>query len=466
MIFAAALLAGIAAPAIAQQFPPAPPIGEPKPFNVPAYESYTLANGMEVTLIPYGVTPKTVVSLRIYAGAVDEGGDTWLSDLTADMMKQAAGNRDAAAIATAAADMGGGLSTGVSGDVTSVSMNVLSEHAADAIALVGDVARRPAFPAGELARVKGNWSRQLAQALADPGSLADAALARTYYGTQHPYGSLFPSAAKLDGYTIDQVKRFYADNFGAKRARLYIAGKFDAASVKAAVEAAFGDWKAGAERRMLPPTPVKGPQLVLVDRPGAPQTTLRIAYPAPAPGTTGDIPLRVTDALLGGSFSSRITRNIREDKGYTYSPYSSYDHTPYGGRWTFNADVTTAVTGASLSEVFKEMRTLQTTPPPAEEATGMGRYLAGLFAIQNATAPALVGTLAERDALGLPDNWLQNYVPAVLAVSPQAMTQAAEATLPIDQATLVVVGDLATVEPQLKALPELKGATFKRVTVP
>ncbi len=465
------LLAGlalIAAPLAAQTPPPAlpaPPIGAPKPFMVPASETYTLPNGMGVTLIPYGNAPKVTMVLQVYAGNLEEGRDPWLADLAGSMMKEGAGSRDSAALATAAAGMGGNLGVRVGYTGTSISMSGLSEFAPQAVALIGDVARRPTFPAGEFDRVKANSARSLTQSLAQPGMLADYALARATYG-DHPYGRILPTPAQLNGYTLDQVKRFYATNFGAQRARLYVAGRFDAAQVKAAVQQAFGDWQKGAARLSLVPTAAPGPRVLLVDRPDAPQSTIRLDWASPLAGSDGDIPLRVANALLGGSFSSRITRNIREDKGYTYSPGSGIAQRPGDARWTFDADVTTAVTGASLKEVFQEIRTLQSTPPSAEEAGGMRSYNAGLFVLRSSDSASLIGQLATRDALGLPADWLDRYVPATMAVSDAQFSSAIRQSLPLDKFTLVVVGDLAKVKPQLDALPELKGVPVQTVTVP
>lgn len=460
----AALVA--ATPALAQSYPPAPPIGSPKPFNVPASETYTLPNGMIVTLVPYGAVPKTFMMLDVYAGGVNEDDKVWLSQLAAEMTKQGAAGKTAGQIATAAADMGGNLNVSPGEEKTSFAIDVLSEHIGHAVALLGDVATRPDFPAAEFDRVKADAVRRLALTMSQPGTLATAALFKRYYGATHPYGRYVPTQAQLSAYTLADAKRFYAANFGAKRAHLYIAGRFDTAAAKAAIEQAFGGWAAGADRARVPYTPTTGPAVLLVDRPGAPQSTLRLAFPAPAGASAGDVPERVSNALLGGAFSSRITRNIREDKGYTYSPGSSIQFWPGAGTWVFQADVTSTATGASLTEVYKEIRRLQTETPPAEEVAGSRNYLAGLFAIQNATAASLVNSMAQRDALGWPKDWLQTYVPAVLAVTPAQVRQAAVATQPLDKATLVVVGDLTSVEPQLKALPELKGVTFQRVTVP
>lgn len=456
-----------AAPAFAQDgFPPAPPIGEPKPFKLPATETYSLPNGMLVTLVPYGVAPKVVVSLRVRAGEIAAGDRTWLASLNAEMMKEGAAGRGSAALATAAAGMGGDLDVSAGMQTTSVSINVLSEYAPAAVALIGDVALRPDLPASEFARVKANLDRRLSQALAQPGTLADVALGRAIYGPNHPYGRLIPSQAQLAGYTIADVKAFHDGQFGARRAHLYIAGRFDAAAVKAAIEKSFRGWAAGPDPVKLASPHQPGPKVILIDRPGAPQSTLRLAFDAPLAGSAADIPQRVTNSLLGGAFSSRITANIREDKGYTYSPYSDVDFSPSDALWSFNADVTTGVTGPALGEVFKEIRRMQTEPASIEESKGIRTYMAGLFAISNSTSGAVVGTLATRDILDLPADWTDTYVPAVLAVTPEQMMASAKADYPIGKGTLVVVGDLKTVVPQLKALPELANVPFQTVTVP
>lgn len=465
-MFAIAAALFVASPALAQQLPPAPPIGDPKPFRLPAGETYRLANGMDVTLVPYGIAPKVVVSLRVRAGNAVEGKDVWLADVTAELMKEGAGGRTAQQIATAAAGMGGDLNVGASLQTSSISMNVLSDHAADAVLLIGDVATHPALPASELARVKANLARNLTVALSQPGTLADIALARTVYGPDHPYGRVMPSQAQLAAYTIADVQRFYTGQFGAKRAHLYIVGQFDAVAVKAAIDKAFGSWTPGPAPALIEAQHASGPKVILIDRPGAPQATVRLAFDASDAGSDADIPQRVTNALLGGAFSSRITTNIREDKGYTYSPFSGVTFNPQDALWTFEADITTAQTGPAMAEVFKEIRRMQTEPVGAEEAKGIRTYLAGIFAIQNSTAGAVAGTLAQRDLLGLPTDWTDRYVPAVLAVTPEQMMASAKQDYPLGKLTLIVVGDLKTVEPQLKALPELSDVPFQRVSVP
>jgi hypothetical protein len=222
------LAAPVAAPA-QQGFPKQmPATGTPKPFRVPASESFTLPNGMQVTLIPYGITPTAVVSLRVYAGALNQGDDIWLPLLTAQMLREGAAGRTGAQIAEQAASLGGNLGVGAGTHETSMTLNVLSEHAPAAVRLIADVARRPDFPQAELERVRAGLLRNLAVARTTPGSSADAALSAAYYGDKHPYGRLFPTEAQLKNYGIGDVRRFYASNYGAQRARLYVAGRFDA----------------------------------------------------------------------------------------------------------------------------------------------------------------------------------------------------------------------------------------------
>lgn len=460
----AALGLGLQPVAAQPAYPPMPDIGTPKPFKVPGAETYRLANGMQVTLIPFGKVPKATISLRVYAGGLNEEGRTGLASLAAQMLREGAGGRNGADIAAAAAGMGGNLSVGNSLHETSVGLGVLSDRAGDAIRLIGDIAMKPDFPASEFERVKQSYLRQIAVARSQPQVAADVALAAAYYGADTPYGRLIPADDQVKAYALDDVRRFHAANFGAGRARLYVAGQFDRAVVKAAIEQVFGGWATGPERLRLAPRPQVGPRVILVDRPGASQSTLRLTFPAPAAGDPRDLPFRVTNALLGGSFTSRITRNIREEKGYTYSPGSGIAFNPGEGAWTFNADVTTDLTGAALKEVFGEIRTLQTEAVPDEEGAGIRTWLAGTFVLQNASPGGLINSIATRDFHGLPADWLTTYVPGVLAVTNADIRRLAQAQLPLERMTLVVVGDLSKVEPQLKALPELQSWQFQRVT--
>ena len=268
------------------------------------------------------------------------------------------------------------------------------------------------------------------------------------YG-DHPYGRLFPTEPMLSGYTLDQVRTFHRQHFGGNRARLYVAGVFDRAAMEAAVRQAFGTW-APADAPPAPPPPAPRDRgFALIDRPGAPQSTILIGLRVPDPSNPAWIPLDVTDSLLGGSFGSRITSNIREQKGYTYSPHSSVTANVKTSHWVEAADVTTAVTGPALQEIVGEIARLRTEAPAAPELQGIQKNLAGSFVVGNASRAGVIGQLAFVDRHGLGNDYLAKYVERVNAVTPDQVRLTAEQYLLPDKMTVVVVGDAKTVKEQV-----------------
>ena len=426
-----------------------PPLGTPKAFHIPPRHDITLANGMKITLVQFGKIPKASVYLELRTGHIDEAAtQTWLADVTTDLMREGTTTRSATQIADDVAGMGGELTTSASDDMSQIGGAVLGERAADMVKLVADVAQHPLFPESELARIKANEARNLAIALSQPQPIAQDAYARAVYG-DHPYGRTFPTNAMLSGYTIAQVHDFYAKNFGAARAHLYVVGVFDAASVESAARDAFGKWAAGPRPTVDPPRQSTRRTVTLIDRPGAVQSTLILGVPVPGPTAADYMQLNVMDALLGGTFGSRITTNIREQKGYTYSPYSYVSTHYHEANWAEQADVTTAVTGASLKEIFGEIARLQTTAPGEPELSGIKNNMIGLFTLRNASRGGIVSQLSFVDEQGLGNSYLADYVKHVLAVTPAEVQHMAQSYLKPEHMTLVVVGDKKTVDPQL-----------------
>ncbi len=268
------------------------------------------------------------------------------------------------------------------------------------------------------------------------------------YG-DHPYGRLFPTEAMLSGYTLEQVRAFHRDHFTAGRARLYIAGVFDAAAMEASVRKAFDAWPRGAAAAAPPkPAPRTG-GFALIDRAGAPQSTVMLGLKVADPSHADWVALEVTDSLLGGSFASRITANIREQKGYTYSPFSVLDSHPGDASWYESADVTTNVTGPSIKEIFFEIDRLRKDAPTAAELQGIKNNLAGVFVVQNASRGGVLGRLAFVDQHGLGDQYLATYVKRVMAVTPDDVRRIANQYLTPEKMTLVVVGDTKSVQEQV-----------------
>ncbi len=428
-----------------------PPAGDaPKPFTLPAAETYTLPNGLGVTLVPYGTVPKVRVHLAVDAGNVDETAQqVWLADLTGELLKEGTTTKSSEAVAESLARMGGSLGVSVGGDVTSISTDVLTEYAADAVGIVGDVAQHPALPASELPRLAADLVRNLALAKSQPSALAQEQFAKVLYGA-HPYGRLFPTPAMIEGFTHADVTAFHAANFGASRAHLYVVGRFDEAAVRRAIDAAFSGWKKGTPAGRAAPKPSTTRALHVIDRPKAPQSTLFIGLPVVDPGHPDYIALRVTNALLGGSFASRITSNIREQKGYTYSPNSQLVAHPKVAHWVQVADVTTAVTGASIKEILFEIERLRKEAPAADEVEGIANYLAGVFVLQNSSRGGIVAQLEFIRQHGLGPDYLRTVVQKIQAVSPADVRRIADTYLDPARMTMVVVGDTSQIEQQVE----------------
>jgi zinc protease len=455
-VTAAACVLCLAAPLAAEkQSPPEP--GNPKDFQVPKPKRFTLANGMKVTFVSYGTIPKASVHLIVRTGNIDEtANQVWLADLVAEMLTQGTATRTASQIAQQAADMGGGLDVNAAEDRTDLGIDVLSESTARAVELVADVARNAKLPESELARLKTDGLRRLSIAKSQPQQIALERFRATLY-PGHPYGRLYPTPEMVQGYVIADLKGFYDKNFGAARSHLYVAGRFDEAAVEKAVRSAFDGWKKGPAPTVNPPKPRLERRLETIDRPGAVQSTIYLGVPTIDPSSPDYIAFTVMNALLGGSFGSRITSNIREQKGYTYSPRSQISTRFKDAYWVEIADVTTKDTGAALKEIFSEIDRLQAEPPTATELKGIQNYLAGTFVLQNSSRQGIVGQLAFMDLHGLPDEFLTAYVQRVYAVTPADVQRMAAQHIPDDKATIVVAGDLKVVNEQIAAYSKSGG---------
>jgi predicted Zn-dependent peptidase len=254
----------------------------------------------------------------------------------------------------------------------------------------------------------------------------------------------------LKGYGIDDVRKFYQANLGARRTHLYVVGRFDA-GLKKTITQAFESWAAGPEIVRDPPKTVAKKQFVLIDRPDAEQSTLRIGLPVTAIPTSLDaIPLSVADGILGGSFGSRITANIREQKGYTYSPRSTLVNRYHTSSWAEYADVTTKSTADSIKEIFYEIDRMRKEAPTEQELKGIQNYMSGIFVLRNSSNTGIIGQLAFVDTQGLGEDYLRTYVQKVNAVTRQDLQRVTETYLDPGKMALVVVGDKAKIEDSLK----------------
>lgn len=424
--------------------------GPPKAFVFPAAETYTLKNGMKVTLVPYGSVPKVAIQAVVRAGTLNEKAEQrWISEMVAALFKEGTATRTSEAIARETAEMGGTIFTGAQTDKTVIGGEVLSEFDTRFINLLADVMLNPKFAAEDLETIRANKIRELTIARAQAGTIALEKFREVIF-PNHPYASIYPSEETVKSYKLDDVKSFYADNYGAARTHLYVVGQFDGAKVKSTIEKSFGGWKKGTDSIRNVPTLAAKRSLTVVDRPNAPQSTIYVAMPAVSPSDDDFIKFNVMNNILGGSFASRITANLRENKGYTYSPFSTVWNRYKTGYWYESADVTTQFTGASIKEILFEINRLKTEPPTDAELQGIKNYMTGIYVLQNSTRTGVIGQLENMNYNELDKNYIDSYIQKVNAVTPKDVQAMVQKYLNEDKMTIVVVGDKAKITEQLK----------------
>jgi len=435
-----------------------PPAGAPaKDFKLSEKKIQTYPNGLKTTLVHYGDLPKANISLIVKTGNVHEGpNQVWLADLTGELLHEGTADMNFAALAKAAAMMGGDLNISVGMDQTTIAGSVLSEYAGDFIKLLSKVVMQPAFPASELERLKSNLKRQLVTQKAVPQNQAQEKFYQAVYKNS-PYGQFFPTEEMLNSYTVQMVKDFYDANFGAKRSVLYVVGKFDDAQVNDAVKSSLSTWKSGPDVSYPQVAPVATADTLMIDRKTAPQTTVMIGMPVLPPSNKDYISQVVSNSLLGGSFGSRITSNIRENKGYTYSPYSTVINRKGSSVWFEQADITSEHTIDAVNEIEREISRLQTAPPSKDELAGIQNYEAGVFVLRNSSPSGIINQLNFMDLHGLSDSYLSNYVKNVYSVTPEMVMQYTKSNLPYGKMIKVMVGDKDAIQQQInkqKAAPK------------
>ncbi|MDM9631879.1 M16 family metallopeptidase [Robiginitalea aurantiaca] len=433
----------------AQEKETPPEGGTPKDFTLPEKQVISYDNGLTLVMIPYGSIPKASIRFNLKTGNINELEDqVWLADLMADLLEEGSTTRTSRQIADQMAAMGGNLNIGIGTHTGSLSTSVLYEFAPEAIRVMADVLRNPKWPEEEMDRLKSDMKRNLAVQLSRPGNQAFKEFYAALY-PDHPYGRVFPTEEMIDSYTVEDIADFYNENLGARRTTIYVAGNFDASAVQAAVEESMGDWREGKEAEYPIATPATSAAIKIIDRPGAPQSTIYYGLPVPDPSNPDYLALDVTNSILGGSFASRITSNIREDKGYTYSPYSSLTSNYKTGIWYEAADVTTEHTGASLQEIKKEIETLQNEPPSQKELDGIINYESGIFVLQNSSPNGIIGQLIFLDTHDLEESFLKDKVKNMHGVTPEKVMEMTRKYIRPEQMTLIVVGDKEKIESQI-----------------
>ena len=433
-----------------------PALGPAARLVLPAIEKHELDNGLDVWLVEAHEVPLVQVNLVVHAGSGDDpAGAFGLASLTAAMLDEGAGPRDALAIADEVEFLGAELGATSSFDASAVRLNVPVRALEAALSIMADVALRPTFPAEELERLREERLTALLQARDDPAAVAAAAFPRVVYGGMHRYGtSAIGTTATLAAFTRQQLSEFHAERYGPTSATLVVVGDVTAATVLPLLENAFGGWTAQrtSPRVSLPAAAKAGArEVTIVDMPGAEQSAIRVGTVGVARSTPAYFPLQVLNTVLGGSFTSRLNQNLREEHGYAYGANSRFDMRLAPGPFVAAANVQTDKTAESVTEIFNELAAIRETIS-ADELAKAKNYLSLGFPGAFETIEDLAARIEELAIYGLPDRYYAEYTAAVGGVTAAAAQRAAALHIEPDTLAVVVVGDRTRIEGGIRAL--------------
>ncbi|MGH8854335.1 MAG: M16 family metallopeptidase [Telluria sp.] len=445
-----------AAPA-AQQELAMPAYGKDKPIPVPTIAKKTLKNGLTVWVVPRKGLPRVdfVLAVRNAGYAADSPQTPAFANMLAGLLNEGTAKRDSRAIAEAAQGMGGEVGASANSDGIVVSGNALASQAGAMAQLLAEVARTPSFPESEVALTKANALQSLRASEAQPGFRAERAVSKAVYG-DHPYSRTTPTVEAINAVTQDMLRKEHARRMRPDRALLVITGRITEAEGMKLAQQAFGDWNASgmaAADTAQAPASAK-PARILLQRDKSVQSTVRLGSPGIAASAQDQIPLRLASTILGGGFSSRVNINLREEKGYTYGASAGARMNRVGGAIVGGADVRNEVTAAALKEYFGEYKRIGADLVQPKEMEMNKRYVAGGYMISNQLQRAVAGTLAQNWLVGLPPEFLGEYVPRIQKVTPEQVREVSKKYFAPENQSIVVVGDQKAVGEQLKEYGE------------
>ena len=433
----------------------APKPGPSSPLHLPVPQEFKLSNGLTVLYSERPGLPVVAASLVLRSGSgANPPEKPGLASFTARMLQQGTTTRNALQIADAAADLGASLGSHAGMDSSSIGTQVLTRNFPEALELLADVALHPTFPKDEVERVRKEREAALVQEKDDPFSVATRVMSNALYGPHNPYG--YPdigTSESLKAISREDLVKFWQEHYFPNDAAIIIAGNIKAATMKPLLEKALGAWKPGQPAAAATGTlQISDARLILVDRPGAPQTTLECYELGAARSTPDYVPLEVVNAELGGLFSSRINMNLREAHGYTYGAGSTFAYHRRPGPFLAYSAVRTDVTAPATTEIFNELKRMRDTQMTPEEMKlskdSITRSMPGRFE----RGSDAVGTFAELFIYDLPLDYFSKFPDAVDAVNPEQAQATAQKYIHPDKIAVVAVGDRSKIEDEMKKL--------------
>src|SRR5262245_27165938 len=433
-----------------------PRLGPPTVVRFPEVWRDVLSNGLRLWTIPQADMPVVTAALVVEGGtATDPTHLPGLASLVADLADEGAGGRDAIQLADTLARLGSLLEVEAGPDVTTISITTIAKNLMPALALAADVVIRPHLADPDLKRVRELRLSRLRQLSRVPAAAADRAFLGAVFG-EHPYGhGALGTTAVLEAITLDDTREFWDRIVVPSRSTLVIVGGMTATEAESAALETFGVWTASsAARSESTPGPAEPDRrLLVVDRPDAPQSELRLGHLGRSRATAEYYPPLPLNAVLGGQFTSRINRNLRETRGITYGARTSFDMRRQGGTFTCETSVQADRTAEAVTEVLAELRAIQRDQAVVgEELLAAKASLTRGYVRHFETAAHLLRAAAQLITYDLDEDTFDRFVPSVEAVGSDDLTRVAQAFLRPDDSTIVVVGDASRIGATLGAV--------------
>lgn len=434
-----------------------PPVGPPRPISFLPSDEIVLSSGLRVVTIPRRRVPLVVAQLVVPGGVgVLEPGQAGLAALTADMLDEGTSGFTALELSDAVESLGARLRSSASWDANGVRLLTLRDRLPRALDLLAEVALQPTFPPHELARVKDERLTRILQERDEPTALASNAMARVLYPPEDPYSQpVLGTGESLRRLGRDDVVGYWKRWYHPEHAILVLAGDVSADEAAPLLESRFDDWPGGPTPRDPPvpePAGAEGATLALVDRPGAPQSEIRVGSIGVARRTPDYFPLLVLNTILGGSFTSRLNSVLREERGYTYGASSYFAMRRRPGPFVARAAVHTPVTADAVAEFLNQLGRIREHPASEEELVRARNFLAYRLPQRFETVDDLADRGAGLVLYDLPRDHYDRYVERVQAVTREDVARVARKHLDPQAMSVVVAGDRVALEEPLRRL--------------
>jgi predicted Zn-dependent peptidase len=450
----------VTTPALAEAVAPpkvVPPLGPVPRVKQPTAAERVLPSGLRVLAVRRPGVPLVEVRLRVPFGGTAPSHPARGSLLANTMLAGTAAHTQVE-LAAALQELGADLSVSADSDRLILGGAVLRTGLAALLGLVGEVLDAASYPSKEVVGERARLAERLAILRSQPSVQVGEALNHRLYGS-HPYARELATPDAVQAVTAAQLRRLHSDRVRPDGSVLVLVGDLSPARALDTAEKALGSWAGSASGQRLPALPPVEPlPLLLVDRPGSVQASIRLGGPAVRREAPDYPALQLANLAFGGYFSSRLVENIREDKGYTYGPHSRISHSGAGSRLVVDADVATEVAAPALLEIWYELGRMATLPVTAEELENVRQYAVGSLALSISTQAGLASTLSALIGVGLGLDWLREHPRRLAAVTLEEAFAAARSYLAPAGMLAVVLGEAQRIADPLAALGPVESA--------